>query len=52
MTKYGKNSGQVLTEYVVMLVIAVLVGWGLLVLCRTIFNKNEETVEFVSGNVP
>ena len=52
MTGYRKNSGQVLTEYAVMVVIAVLLGWGLLVLCRTIFNDNEETIEFISGNVP
>ena len=52
MAEYSKNSGQVLTEYAVMLVIAVLLGWGLLVLCRTIYNDNAETVELVSGNVP
>ena len=52
MAKYSKNSGQVLTEYAVMLVIAVLLGWGLLVLCRTIYNDNAEAVELVSGNVP
>ena len=45
-------SGQVLVEYVFMLVIAVLLGWGLLVLCRTISNDYNETVELVSGNVP
>ena len=44
--------GQVLTEYAIMLVIAVLLGWGLLVLCRTISNDNDETIELVSGKVP
>lgn len=52
MSKYRHESGQVLAEYAVMLVIAVLLGWGLLVLCRTISDKNDETVELVSGNVP
>ncbi|MBQ7396495.1 MAG: hypothetical protein IJW08_08150 [Lentisphaeria bacterium] len=52
MKKRCRESGQVLTEYVIMLVIAVLLGWGLLVLCRTISHDNDETVELVSGNVP
>ena len=47
-----KESGQVLTEYVLMLVIAVLLGVGLLALCRTISDKSDENIELISGDVP
>jgi hypothetical protein len=52
MTRRAGESGQVLTEYVMMLIIAVLVGWGILSLCRTIYNESNDTVELVSGDVP
>lgn len=46
------DSGQVLVEYAVMLVIAALLGWGLLVLCRSISYESDEMVELVSEDVP
>ena len=36
----------------VMLVIAALLGWGLLVLCRSISYEGDEMVELVSSDVP
>ena len=46
------DSGQVLVEYAVMLIIAALLGWGLLVLCRSISYEGDEMVELVSSDVP
>ena len=52
MRSSRKECGQVLTEYVLMLVVAVLLGMGLLVLCRSISDKGNENIEFISGDVP
>ncbi len=52
MIKKRTDSGQVLVEYAVMLVIAALLGWGLLVLCRSISYEGDEMVELVSSDVP
>lgn len=52
MKKKRGNSGQVLVEYAVMLVIAALLGWGLLVLCRSVSYESDEMIELVSGDVP
>ena len=52
MKKKRGNSGQVLVEYAVMLVIAALLGWGLLVLCRSVSYESDEMIELVSEDVP
>lgn len=46
------DSGQVLVEYAVMLIIAAVLGWGLLVLCRSMSYEADEMVELVSSDVP